>query len=62
MDAVEQVLTQAQWRARAERHRNRMLHWTQPHHERQRRDEKHPVLDFLFTCYGPGQNQLLLPP
>ncbi|SDQ35554.1 hypothetical protein SAMN04489718_1450 [Actinopolyspora saharensis] len=55
---VEQVLTQAQWRARAEQHRNRMLRWTRPHRERQRRGEQHPVLDFLFTYYTQRPSRL----
>ena len=40
------------WRARAEAHRARVERWTLPHRERRRRNEAHPVMDFLFTYYS----------
>ena len=46
------VLTAPQWRARAAAHRERIGTWTEPHKERRRRREAHPVLDFLFTYYS----------
>ncbi len=58
VDVVEQVLTRAQWRERAEQHRNRMLHWTEPHRGRRERGEKHPVMDFLFTYYTQRPSRL----
>jgi hypothetical protein len=48
----ESVLPEPEWRARAEAHRQRVRHWTEPHRARQRRGQKHPVLDFLFTYYS----------
>jgi hypothetical protein len=46
------VLDEPQWRARAAAHRARTRRWTEPHRERRRRGEPHPVLDFLFTYYS----------
>jgi hypothetical protein len=40
------------WRARAAAHRARVDVWIQPHLERRRRGEQHPVHDFLFTYYS----------
>ena len=40
------------WRARQRAHRERVARWTDPHRERRRRGEPHPVLDFLFTYYS----------
>ncbi len=40
------------WRARAQAHAERVDVWIQPHLERRRRGEKHPVHDFLFTYYS----------
>lgn len=45
-------LAEDQWRARAQAHRERMRHWTDPHRARRLRRESHPVLDFLFTYYS----------
>jgi hypothetical protein len=65
-----QVLDEDEWRARAAAHRDRVGRWTDPHRERRRRGEAHPVLDFLFTYYSlrprllerwhPGPGVLLL--
>jgi hypothetical protein len=51
-------------------HRARVGRWTDPHRDRRRRGEPHPVLDFLFTYYSfrpvrleewlPGPGVLLL--
>jgi len=46
------VLDEPVWRARAAAHRARVRCWTEPHRERRRRGEPHPVLDFLFTYYS----------
>lgn len=40
------------WRAAEARHRARADALTAAHRERARRDERHPVEDFLFTYYG----------
>jgi hypothetical protein len=65
-----EVLAEDAWRARAAAHRARVGRWTDPHRERSRRGEPHPVLDFLFTYYSlrprllerwqPGPGVLLL--
>lgn len=47
-----ETLTRDQWRARADAHAARVDTWVQPHLERRRRGEKHPVHDFLFTYYS----------
>jgi hypothetical protein len=52
------VLDEATWRARAAAHRARVARWTEPHRERRRRGEAHPVLDFLFTYYSHRPTQL----
>lgn len=52
------VLGQAQWRARAAAHRERVRRWTDPHRERRRRGRPHPVLDFLFTYYSLRPHRL----
>jgi hypothetical protein len=49
---VPLVLDEPAWRARAAAHRERVQRWTLPHRERRRRNEPHPVLDFLFTYYS----------
>jgi hypothetical protein len=61
--ALRPELDEGQWRARAAAHRDRMRRWTEPHRERRRRGEPHPVLDFLFTYYSfrPGQLERWLP-
>lgn len=45
-------LTRDDWQARARAHAERVDTWVQPHLERRRRGEKHPVHDFLFTYYS----------
>ena len=52
-----QLLTSAEWQARAEAHLRRVQKWTLPHKERRSRHEVHPVLDFLFQyyMYSPGK-------
>ncbi|WP_030482479.1 hypothetical protein [Nocardioides aequoreus] len=45
-------LTQEEWQARADAHAVRVDRWVQPHLERRRRGERHPVHDFLFTYYS----------
>jgi hypothetical protein len=52
------VLDEPAWRARAAAHRQRVQRWTQPHRERRRRGEPHPVLDFLFTYYSLRPHRL----
>jgi hypothetical protein len=46
------ILTPQEWRARAAAHTARVDVRVQPHLERRRRGEKHPVHDFLFTYYS----------
>ncbi|MEV5570235.1 3-methyladenine DNA glycosylase [Spirillospora sp. NPDC052269] len=52
------ILEIDEWRARAEAHRHRVDAWLEPHLERRRRGEKHPVEDFLFTYYSYRPNRL----
>ncbi|GLW94117.1 3-methyladenine DNA glycosylase [Actinokineospora globicatena] len=52
MTAPEGVLPEPAWHALREAHVTRVRQWTDPHQERRRRKEKHPVLDFLFTYYS----------
>lgn len=47
-----QVLTQAEWQARAAAHRARIEPLVAPQVARQSRGEKHPVYDFLFQYYS----------
>ena len=49
--ATREVLDAPTWRARRAAHECRVDAWTQPHLERRRRGESHPVEDFLFTYY-----------
>ncbi|MEO5878502.1 MAG: 3-methyladenine DNA glycosylase [Streptosporangiaceae bacterium] len=51
------VLSEQEWRARAEAHRERVEAWTGPHLARRRERIADPVEDFLFTYYGfsPGR-------
>jgi hypothetical protein len=51
-------LSPEQWRARAAAHEARVRQWTEPHQERARRGEKHPVWDFLFEYYSFRPAQL----
>ncbi|KAA2254077.1 3-methyladenine DNA glycosylase [Solihabitans fulvus] len=46
------VLAEDEWQARRAAHTARVRRWTDPHHERKQRGEKHPVLDFLFSYYS----------
>lgn len=45
------VLTEPEWQERRRAHERRVAAWTEPHRERARRGEKHPVYDFLFEYY-----------
>ena len=45
-------LTEAEWRPLAERHAARVSAWTDPHHERRSRNQRHPVEDFLWEYYS----------
>ena len=47
-----ETLTRDVWSARASAHAARVDRWVEPHLERRRRGEKHPVRDFLFTYYS----------
>ncbi len=47
-----EILTRADWTARAAAHAERVDRWVTPHLDRRRRGEKHPVHDFLFTYYS----------
>jgi hypothetical protein len=51
------VLSEQEWRGRAEAHRERVEAWTGPHLSRRRERIAHPVEDFLFTYYSfrPGR-------
>jgi hypothetical protein len=51
-------MAESEWRARATAHRARMRRFTEPHRERRRRRESHPVLDFLFTYYSHRPQRL----
>ncbi|HEX5770664.1 MAG TPA: 3-methyladenine DNA glycosylase [Nocardioidaceae bacterium] len=46
------VLDAPAWRDRRAGHERRVDAWVQPHLERRRRREAHPVEDFLFTYYA----------
>jgi hypothetical protein len=48
---VPTVLEPAEWVPRARAHAARVDAWVQPHLERRRTGEKHPVEDFLFDYY-----------
>lgn len=53
MHAVQStVLARDEWQARAAVHRDRVDVRVQPHLERRRRGEAHPVHDFLFDYYS----------
>jgi hypothetical protein len=51
-------LAERDWHARRHAHSARMRRWTGPHRDRQKRGEKHPVLDFLFTYYSQRPSRL----
>ncbi|GAB2750261.1 hypothetical protein GCM10027174_26110 [Salinifilum aidingensis] len=52
------VLSESEWRARQRAHAERVEQWTRPHRERQRRGEKHPIWDFLWTYYSYRPSRL----
>jgi hypothetical protein len=47
-----EVIAAPAWRARSAAHESRVDVWVQPHLERRRLREAHPVEDFLFTYYS----------
>jgi hypothetical protein len=47
-----EVLEASAWRARVAAHESRVDMWVQPHLERRRARQAHPVEDFLFTYYS----------
>ncbi|HNI70888.1 MAG TPA: 3-methyladenine DNA glycosylase [Marmoricola sp.] len=47
-----QILEYDEWAPQAAAHAARVDQWVQPHLERRRRGEKHPVLDFIFSYYN----------
>ncbi|GAA4403844.1 3-methyladenine DNA glycosylase [Tsukamurella soli] len=57
--AVDTVLTESEWTARAAAHRTRLAPFVDAHIARTRRGERHPVWDFLFTYYNLRPAQLL---
>jgi hypothetical protein len=54
-----EILQPAGWRARAATHVERLTPYVEPHLERRRTGQKHPVHDFLFTYYSQRPAQLL---
>jgi hypothetical protein len=57
LDTRPTALAVDEWRAREAAYRRRMDTWLEPHRQRRRDGEAHPVLDFLFTYYSetPGR-------
>ncbi|WP_245373426.1 3-methyladenine DNA glycosylase [Crossiella equi] len=53
-----QVLAEPEWHARRAAHLARIRPWTDGHRQRRLREEKHPVLDFMFTYYSFKPAQL----
>ncbi|QWC85468.1 3-methyladenine DNA glycosylase [Nocardioidaceae bacterium] len=51
-------LPREEWRTRRAAHEARVDVWLEPHLERRRRGEKHPVMDFLFDYYAHRPAQL----
>jgi len=49
---TREVLDAPSWRARRSAHEERVDVWVQPHLDRRRSREVHPVEDFLFTYYS----------
>jgi hypothetical protein len=51
------VLTEEEWTARQAAHERRVDAWVEPHQQRRRAGQAHPVWDFLFTYYSqtPGR-------
>lgn len=52
------VVAEPTWQAMRAAHEARVRRWTDPHHQRKARGEKHPVLDFLFTYYSQRPSRL----
>ncbi|WP_153407431.1 3-methyladenine DNA glycosylase [Nocardia macrotermitis] len=52
------LLAEADWRARAQDHRDRVESLVGPYLQRRSAGSKHPVIDFLFTYYGHKPAQL----
>jgi hypothetical protein len=57
LSAAPRALAEPAWRALEAAHEQRLARWLEPHAQRRRRGEEHPVLDFLFTYYSqpPGR-------
>lgn len=53
-----QELDRTEWGERAAAHRRRLAPYVEPHLERRRRREPHPVFDFLFQYYSYRPSQL----
>jgi hypothetical protein len=53
------VIPEASWRARAERHRNRLSPFLDEHRKRRFIGDKHPVWDFFFEYYSFKTSHLL---
>ncbi|NAS25319.1 3-methyladenine DNA glycosylase [Herbidospora sp. NEAU-GS84] len=51
-------LDEREWQARQEAHHARVDAWIEPHLERRRRAQAHPVEDFLFSYYGYRPSRL----
>ncbi|CAA9362529.1 MAG: hypothetical protein AVDCRST_MAG72-2398 [uncultured Nocardioidaceae bacterium] len=52
VSAPPEVLEEPIWRARRDRHEERVDGWVGPHLHRRRERREHPVEDFLFTYYS----------
>lgn len=50
--ATREVLDASTWQPRRAAHEARVDRWVQPHLERRRQGQAHPVEDFLFTYYA----------
>ena len=55
----ETALDEVDWRARIDRHRERVEPWVRGRLDRRRRQRSHPVDDFLFDYYAWRPGQLL---
>jgi hypothetical protein len=51
-ETTSAVLSEPEWSARLAVHEARVRVWTDAHHARTSRGEKHPVYDFLFSYYA----------
>lgn len=56
---IRTLLSTTDWQARRDAHVARVRKWTDPLRERRSRNERHPVLDFLFTYYSYRPAKLL---